>query len=109
MSKILKEQLVSTNNNMPCEPIAQFLQKAAKKNKVLENEILNPDKNFENCLKYVETQVKEALGSKSGWMDDEKVYQMAQDYYLSDCGPSEEPEQQVEKEDSMIDGQLCFF
>ncbi len=120
MKKTLKSQLeAEKSHSMPSEPIKNFLLKAAKRNKQLETEILNPDKNFEECLKYVKDQVQEALeGSLSGWIDDEKVYQMAQDYYLGQPQeesleePQEEPQeekQEEKQEDAMIDGQLCFF
>lgn len=61
--------------------LATFLETRIKDSKAFTEDFLRDGKTFEGMKKYIFGRAQEALGSKSGYVEDEKVYEWAEDYY----------------------------
>ena len=61
--------------------LATFLETRIKDSKAFSEDFLRDGKTFEGMKMYIFGRAQEALRSKSGYVEDEKVYEWAEDYY----------------------------
>lgn len=82
--KLEAELETAKSNLLPVFPIVRYL-----KNKCLSDEtfavlVMDERKKLSKCFSYVTDEVKKALNSQNGWLDDNEVYAYAETYYLTD-------------------------
>lgn len=82
--KLEAELETAKSNLIPVFPIVRYL-----KNKCLSDDdfaaLVNDErKTLAKCFSYVTDEVKKALNSKNGWLDDNEVYAYAETYYMTD-------------------------
>lgn len=82
--KLEAELETAKSNLIPVFPIVRYL-----KNKCLSDDdfaaLVNDEKKtLSKCFSYVTDEVKKALNSKDGWLDDNEVYAYAETYYMTD-------------------------
>ncbi len=82
--KLEAELETAKSNLLPVFPIVRYL-----KNKCLNDEafaalVMDERKTLSKCFFYVTDEVKKALNSQNGWLDDNEVYAYAETYYLTD-------------------------
>ena len=82
IEKLKQELAANENNQVPAKPIVDYLIEASKLSDELAIAIKQEDKTLEKCFDYVLEKVKEKLNSRSGYVDDQEVYDMACSYYL---------------------------
>lgn len=81
----LKRQLgVTKINSVPAEPIVKYLLEKCNSDDLFSSRVLLRDKDLKECFNYVFSEVKKKLKSISGWIADEEVYKLAEDYYILD-------------------------
>lgn len=80
---------------VPAIPIINYLISKCKDDAEFAKRVTLENKTLEECLEYVLQEVKKKLNNKSGWIDDQEVYDMAEYYYLSDENLIEKPEPKV--------------
>lgn len=82
--KLEAELETAKSNLLPVFPIVRYL-----KNKCLGDEafaalVMDERKTLSKCFSYVTDEVKKALNSQNGWLDDNEVYAYAETYYVTD-------------------------
>lgn len=82
IEKLKQELAANENNQVPAGPIVDYLIKAVKLSDELAIAIKQEDKTLEKCFDHVLEKVKEKLNSRSGYVQDQEVYDMACSYYL---------------------------
>lgn len=103
----LKKELDEVKNNLvPVDAIGKYLIAACKINSELAEAVKCKDKNLNSCCNYVLEEVKKELKNTSGYIEDQKVYDMACTYYLDkkvNIKLDEEVEATEVKEETTID------
>lgn len=83
--KIIEQLKTDRNSHIPSEPISKFLINKANEDSEFAKFILIETKSMKKCFDYVEKEViKELQKTKSGWIDDDVVYNWAVDYFKTD-------------------------
>lgn len=82
---------------VPAIPIINYLISKCKDDAEFAKRVTLENKTLEECLEYVLQEVKKKLNNKSGWIDDQEVYDMAVTYYVSDDIKIEKPEDKYKK------------
>lgn len=82
-SKLKEELLKNKSNMMPSKEIVNYLINASVINEELKTAVMSEDKTLEECLKHVEKEVKKKLNNRSGYVNDQEVYNIAASYYVN--------------------------
>lgn len=81
----IDEQLKKIKNSpVPAVPIAKYLTNKCKEDKSFADRVALEDKSLKECFGFVYSKVKEKLKGISGYLADEEVYKMAEDYFTLD-------------------------
>ncbi|HHX61326.1 MAG TPA: hypothetical protein GX707_11545 [Epulopiscium sp.] len=81
----IDEQLKKIKNSpVPAGPIAKYLTNKCKADKSFTDRVMLEDKSLKECFMYVYSEVKKKLNGVSGYLADEEVYKMAEDYFTLD-------------------------
>lgn len=81
----LESELETTKNNLlPIFPIVRYLKEKCLADKDFSELVMNDKKSLEKCFKYIEGEVRKALLSQNGWLDDNEVYAYAETYFITD-------------------------
>lgn len=82
--KLEAELETAKSNLLPIFPIVRYLKKKCMADSFFAALILDERKTLQKCFSYVTDEVKKALNSANGWLDDNEVYAYAETYYLTD-------------------------
>lgn len=66
------------------EPVIKYLSKRCMEDNGLAEDVMQKHKSWHMCFKYIVSKAKELLGGKNGPVEDEAVYEWAEDYYHKD-------------------------
>ena len=81
----LEAELENAKSNLlPVFPIVRYLKNKCLMDTDFASLVNDERKTLAKCFQYVESEVKKALNSKSGWLDDNEVYAYAETYYMTD-------------------------
>lgn len=69
---------------VPAEPIVKYLIGRLENDEILAAQIMQEHKTVQKCFDFVYKQAHKHLDGKSGWIDDDEVFQMAVDYFQMD-------------------------
>jgi len=84
VEKLKRELEKSKVNSVPAAPIVKYLLGKCDSEDSFASRVLLKDKNLKECFDYVYSEVKKKLKSVSGWISDEEVYKIAEDYFILD-------------------------
>lgn len=79
--EIQTEEVLAYKDKIPAEPIMEYLQSACE-DAGMAAAVMKKEKQFINCLKYIEKEARKIVTRKQPYLADAKVFQMAVDYYL---------------------------
>lgn len=83
--KTFEGELGNKHDNMvPAKPILNYLIAKAKEDEEFAARVMLEEKTVKECFQYVMQEVRKALKSKSGYLEDQAVYDMATDYFTLD-------------------------
>lgn len=77
----LQEELKKEEKNYLAKPIGQYLLNKVQQSESLAEDINKEAKTLKQCCDYVTEQARKFLSGKSGGIEDEVVFQWAEDYY----------------------------
>lgn len=83
-TKLHKELEHSKNKSVPAEHIMIYLLDKCSNDDTFSNRVLLDNKSLKDCFNYVYSEVKKKLNSVSGWVADEDVYKLSEDYFILD-------------------------
>lgn len=83
VSKLERELETAKTNLLPVFPIVRYLKNKCISDSNFADLVNNEKKTLEKCFKYVIDEVKKALNSQNGWLDDNEVYAYAETYYYT--------------------------
>lgn len=69
---------------IPIDPIVAHLTSLCREDAVFEQKVLQDHKTLQKCYDYVREQVRQRLNGCDGYLEDDAVYKMAEDYYRLD-------------------------
>lgn len=92
--KLTREAKKGGGSGVPTTPIFLHLMGKIKTSEELKQFILLPNKTLSKCYQYVYEQARSQLNGASGWLDDNVVYQMAEEYYRLDEAEIEKKKQE---------------
>lgn len=81
--KIENEIEKAKTNLLPVFPIVRYLKNKCISDSNFADLVNNDKKTLEKCFEYVIDEVKKALNSQNGWLDDNEVYAYAETYYYT--------------------------
>ena len=81
VAKINKELKENKNESIPATPIAKYLINKCEKDESFTNRAMLENKSLKGCFDFVYFKVKEKLKGVSGYLADEEVYKMAEEYF----------------------------
>lgn len=84
VEKLKRELEKSKVNSVPVDHIVKYLLEKCNRDDTFSSRVLLKDKNLKECFNYVYSEVKKKLKSISGWIADEEVYKLAEDYFILD-------------------------
>lgn len=84
LEKLERELEECKTNSIPAAPIAKHLVSRCKQDELFSRRVLLTGKSLKDCFDYVYQEVKKRLDSVSGWVADEEVYKIAEDYFILD-------------------------
>ena len=80
----LEAELETTKSTLlPVFPIVRYLKNKCLAETEFAELVLDEKKSLKKCFDYVTGEVKKALNSQNGWLDDEEVYAYAETYYMT--------------------------
>ena len=82
--KLEAELETAKSTLLPVFPIVRYLKNKCLSDEVFAELVNNEKKTLAKCFSYVTNEVKKALNSKNGWLDDNEVYAYAETYYMTD-------------------------
>lgn len=80
--KINKELKENKNKSIPATPIAKYLIAKCETNQSFTNRVMLDNKSLKECFDFVYFKVKEKLKGVSGYLADEEVYKIAEEYFI---------------------------
>ena len=81
----LEMQLETAKSNLlPVFPIVRYLKNKCMNDDAFAAVVNDERKTLAKCFEYVTGEVKKALNSANGWLDDNEVYAYAETYFLTD-------------------------
>jgi len=84
IEKIAASMETITEKRVPAEPIARYLTKKCGEDGEFAALVMQEHKTMEKCFAFVYEQSCNHLNKQSGWIDDNDVYMMAEDYFNLD-------------------------
>ena len=88
----LTQELEKEHNRMvPAVPILIYLINRVGEKEELAPRVLLENKTVKECFEYVLQEARKLLEGKSGWLDDQVVYDLAETYFMSDDIEIEKP------------------
>ena len=81
IEKLKRELKQNPSDKVPGAQITDYLIQRCKDDEDFSEKVLDENKNLKGCFDFVYKKVKEKLESKSGWIDDQEVYNMAEEYF----------------------------
>ena len=84
IEKLKRELKQNANDAVPAQQITDYLIQKCKDDKDFSEKILDENKNLKGCFDFVYKKVKEKLNSRNGWIDDQEVYDMAEEYFTGE-------------------------
>lgn len=82
--KLEKELETAKNNLLPVFPIVRYLKNKCIADNSFADLVNDERKTLRKCFSYVEDEVRKALNSQNGWLDDNEVFAYAETYYMTD-------------------------
>lgn len=82
--KLEAELETAKSNLLPVFPIVRYLKNKCMADTAFAETVLDERKTLQKCFDHVTSEVKKALNSQNGWLDDNEVYAYAETYYLTD-------------------------
>jgi len=84
IKKITDNMQDCEEKRIPAEPIARYLKEKCKQDKEFCALVVQEHKTLEKCFDFVFEQAKNHLNNGGGWIEDNDVYMMAEDYFNLD-------------------------
>lgn len=84
MEKLNRELTSIKEKRVPTEPIAKHLIEKCGADPEFAMRVMLENKQLKECFEYVYSEVRKKLSGVSGWISDEEVYKMAEQYYILD-------------------------
>lgn len=81
--KLEAELETAKSTLLPVFPIVRYLKNKCMADSDFAALVLDERKKLEKCFDYVAGEVKKALNSQNGWLDDNEVYAYAETYYMT--------------------------
>ena len=78
------KQQENQSNLLPVFPIDRYLKNKCQNDAAFAALVNDEQKTLAKCFAYVTSEVKKALNSQNGWLDDNEVYAYAETYYMTD-------------------------
>lgn len=101
--ELLKVEIENEHDKMiPAEPILNYLIAKAKDDREFSQRVMLEGKTVKKCFEYVLQEVKKALDSKSGYLEDQIVYNMAVDYFVLEGELVEKAPEPPKKENKSV-------
>ena len=82
--KLQRELAVTNYPHIPIEPIVTHLIGLCREDNAFEQKVLQGHKTLQKCCDYVYEQARQKLNGRSGYLEDDVVHKMAEDYYRLD-------------------------
>lgn len=82
--KLEAELETAKSNLLLVFPIVRYLKKKCLDDEAFAELVMDERKTLDKCFSYVTDEVKKALNSNTGWLDDNEVYAYAETYFLTD-------------------------
>lgn len=84
IEKLKRELKENPSDKVPGAQITDYLIQRCQDDEDFSEKVLDENKNLKGCFDFVYKKVKEKLESKSGWIDDQEVYNMAEEYFTGE-------------------------
>ena len=81
--KLEAELETAKSTLLPVFPIVRYLKNKCLADTTFASLVMDEKKTLIKCFDYVTGEVKRALNSQNGWLDDEEVYAYAETYYMT--------------------------
>ena len=81
--KLEAELETAKSTLLPVFPIVRYLKNKCMVETDFAALVMDEKKSLKKCFDYVTGEVKKALNSQNGWLDDEEVYAYAETYYMT--------------------------
>ena len=81
--KLEAELETAKSTLLPVFPIVRYLKNKCLADTTFASLVMDENKTLKKCFDYVTGEVKKALNSQNGWLDDEEVYAYAETYYMT--------------------------
>ena len=81
--KLEAELETAKSTLLPVFPIVRYLKNKCLAETEFAELVLDEKKSLKKCFDFVTGEVKKALNSQNGWLDDEEVYAYAETYYMT--------------------------
>lgn len=82
--KLEAELETAKSNLLPVFPIVRYLKNKCQNDAAFAALVNDEQKTLAKCFTYVTSEVKKALNSQNGWLDDNEVYAYVETYYMTD-------------------------
>lgn len=82
--KLEAELETAKSHLLPVFPIVRYLKNKCQNDAAFAALVNDEQKTLAKCFAYVTSEVKKALNSQNGWLDDNEVYAYAETYYMTD-------------------------
>ena len=82
--KLEAELETAKSNLLPVFPIVRYLKNKCQNDAAFATLVNDEQKTLAKCFAHVTSEVKKALNSQNGWLDDNEVYAYAETYYMTD-------------------------
>lgn len=82
--KLEIELETAKSNMLPVFPIVRYLKNKCMAEDAFAALVNDERKTLAKCFRFVGDEVKKALNSANGWLDDNEVYAYAETYYMTD-------------------------
>lgn len=94
----LQEELKKAKEKEFAEPVIEYLVERCKESESLAADICQDHKTWEKCYQYIYESARKKLSGKSGYINDNIIFEWAEDYYRKDDKAEEEKKAKVEAE-----------
>lgn len=81
VDKLRRELAAGKDNRVPAEPITNHLIELCGKDQAFGQLVEQGHKSLKKCCDYVYEQARSRIHGGSGWLEDDAVYKMAEEYY----------------------------
>lgn len=84
VDKLRRELAADKDNRVPADPITTHLIELCGKDQAFGRLVEQGHKSLEKCCDYIYEQARSRVHGASGWLEDDAVYKMAEEYYRLD-------------------------